>query len=113
VVVLQEDDPKPGAVFGRLSFRQFNAETERIATAVEESIQRARDQVTGKETGRTTVDDGRMAATLSKGKRMRDGGDGATQDAEVPHQVQFKRPPAFDGDAFGGGGGRIKTAKKV
>jgi hypothetical protein len=111
VVVLQEDDPKPGAVFGRLSFRQFNAETERIATAVEESIQRARNQVAGEETGRTTVDDGRMASTLSKkGKRMRDGGDGPTQDAEVPHPVQFKRPPAFDGDAFGGGG-RPKTAK--
>jgi hypothetical protein len=140
VVVLQEEDPKPSAILGRFSFkcaspaldcwtmigwlhslivrsnRQFNVQTERLASAAEESIRRVADEVVGRERGVASVGEAAMTAALggqkggAGGKRARQTADDLTPAAAPP---PFKRPPAFDGGAFGGGGGGSKTQRKT
>ena len=104
----------PGACVA-CSDRHFKVQTERLASAAEESIARAADEVAGRDRGVASVGDAAMTAALGgrqsgAGKRPRPGP--AAEDPP-PAAAPFKRPPAFDGGAFGGGGGGGKTQKKT
>jgi len=88
--VLHEADPPPGALLGRLSFRKFNAETEKLQADAEAEEARQRGGGDGGKAAAVAVSDAEMAATLRRGTGVEPAGK-----RRKGAEAGFVKPPPF------------------